>query len=113
VLVASGLQTEALNVALRASWIADDDADLEVAQQCRRAALWLLRRQDASNDLLRLELHRRLGEFETAAARALPMREMSCDPSVVQVAEFQLSLSLARNAERHSMVDLFALERTN
>lgn len=112
-MVSLGMQAEAVDVALRASWIAGDRADLEMAHACRRAALWLLRRHDTGDHLLKLELHRRLGEFEAAAAYALSIQTLSPDPRIAQVAGFQLKLTRAGNDARHSMVDVFALEQAN
>jgi hypothetical protein len=103
--------------ALHEAWIHDDEGDSIRARAVRLDAVDFLHQvhrgglrvypEIGADDLVTVDLFRRAGEFDRAAAICLQVLLAPCSPEVRTVLEFQRTLCDRRDADCHTMDEVF------
>ncbi|MBD3393400.1 MAG: hypothetical protein GF418_14830 [Chitinivibrionales bacterium] len=113
---AVGRHNEAGWAMLYAAWICDDDANIRAhAVECRENALHLFdkarecgqdfRKGRLQEELLKIDLFRRCGRFDEAAALCSEQLERGCDSRSKQILLFQEDLLEAKDSSKHTIAE--------
>ena len=107
---------QAGHAALKGAWVADDAEDREAADHCRRLAIGYLEADrkrgltfaadEQTADALLADLHRRVGDFESARACALAGIAGGAEGLLRDVLDFEVRLAEAGDSSCHNIAEI-------